>query len=201
MPLSAIGSDSKPGRQKMVSVGSSASCDFRLEGSNVLEQHALLETRGKRMFCRAALQDEDDFLRDTFTWLDGNPLRQGGTYFESVDRAMRTCLHEKVKWKSTSWCTLKLHYHEFCCSQAAYLTGNRVGCALEIRSLVSNPSDIFVDVAYSAQSGAQLAFGEADNIYRLEYDQGSQQRDPLMDMMIKGWAASASQDVKDRLNL
>ena len=56
------------------------------------------------------------------------------------------------------------------------------------------------DVAYVAPSGSKLAFGDEQNAYTLEYEEG-EQKDPLMDMMIKGWASSASQEVKDQLSL
>lgn len=63
--------------QDVVSIGQAHTCDLRLKGANILDRHIQIERRGKQLYCRPAMRDPSNFLIDTLTWLDGQPLRQG----------------------------------------------------------------------------------------------------------------------------
>lgn len=66
--------------QDVVSIGQAHTCDLRLKGANILDRHIQIERRGKQLYCRPAMRDPSNFLIDTLTWLDGQPLRQDVAY-------------------------------------------------------------------------------------------------------------------------
>ncbi|BDA42220.1 hypothetical protein COCOBI_03-1070 [Coccomyxa sp. Obi] len=66
--------------QATVSIGSSNSVDYRIEGPNVAAEHAQLTQKSGRTFCTALLGDEEDLNSTTYTWLNGGQIRKGVAY-------------------------------------------------------------------------------------------------------------------------
>ncbi|KAK9839564.1 hypothetical protein WJX84_008242 [Apatococcus fuscideae] len=61
-------------------VGSSPDSDLRLSNPRVQEQHAELEMRGGSLYLTALHGDPEDIRSESFTWLNGAPLRPGVAY-------------------------------------------------------------------------------------------------------------------------
>ncbi|EFJ42282.1 hypothetical protein VOLCADRAFT_121550 [Volvox carteri f. nagariensis] len=62
-----------------VTIGSSSSCDIRVTGPQVAEQHATIIQKGKHQTFLKSLVGED-MLDDSRTWQDGEPLRPRVSY-------------------------------------------------------------------------------------------------------------------------
>ncbi|KAK9834360.1 hypothetical protein WJX84_010492 [Apatococcus fuscideae] len=61
-------------------VGAEGSSDLLLCHPQVQEQHALLETRSGSLYLTALKGDPESITSQSFTWLNGSPLRPGVAY-------------------------------------------------------------------------------------------------------------------------
>ena len=52
---------------------------LRLQGPGVVAEHAVIQVKGKHVFCRPSVREEHNPIVDTCTWLDDQPLRQGNS--------------------------------------------------------------------------------------------------------------------------
>jgi len=66
--------------QSFFSVGSAGGSDLLLHGKQVAEEHACIELRKGRLYCTALVGDPDNFMDDTFTWLNDSEIRPGCSY-------------------------------------------------------------------------------------------------------------------------
>ena len=84
--------------QDSVSIGSSNSVDYRIEGPNVAAEHAQLTQKSGRTFCTALLGDEEDLNSTTYTWLNGGQIRKGGQLLQSssLDKQQLAIIHQIV---------------------------------------------------------------------------------------------------------
>lgn len=56
-------------QSEAVIVGSDGGAEAQVSGTNIAGQHASVELRGGRMFCKALVGDGSNFLADTYTWM------------------------------------------------------------------------------------------------------------------------------------
>lgn len=67
--------------EKPVTLGSGTSCQLRLSGGKVAEEHAKITPKGGQVFCRALTGDPDNLRSDTNVWiLPDTQLRAGVDY-------------------------------------------------------------------------------------------------------------------------
>ncbi|GMH36407.1 hypothetical protein BSKO_04275 [Bryopsis sp. KO-2023] len=64
-------------------VGSASGTDLLMEGPNVGDEHARIELKQGRVYCTALVGEEGSLTAESYTWIDGNPIRPGIAYMLS----------------------------------------------------------------------------------------------------------------------
>ena len=76
----------------------------------VAEEHACIELRKGRLYCTALVGDPDNFMDDTFTWLNDSEIRPGLTNCPLCSLGcIASCQHVVARARGGVWKTLLSH--------------------------------------------------------------------------------------------